>query len=71
MNFSSFREEGVREGGGALERGGSRRRRQWERGGPEGGDLSEARSLILYSAKRSHDAGGLNHCSESNLMANE
>ena len=28
-------------------------------GGGEQGDLSKARSLILRSAKRSHDAGGL------------
>ena len=30
---------------------------QWV--GAERGDLSKARSLILHSAKRSHDAGGL------------
>lgn len=28
-------------------------------GGVNGGDLSKARSLILHSARRSHDAGGL------------
>lgn len=49
-----------------FSRGGERKR---EEGGVEGvagqwvgaerGDLSKARSLILHSAKRSHDAGGL------------
>lgn len=46
---------GERKGKGGLEgrRGGG------SVGGGEQGDLSKARSLILHSAKRSHDAGGL------------